>query len=213
MRKITTITGRSCSGKSTLEKRMVEQGCARVISTTTRPMRAGEVNGVDYYFVTNEEFLRLNKASKFVEKVSFGANLYGVTVHEVERVFALSNHIVIVCEPYGSSQISNWCFLHSVSIKKIFIDTAESVIIDRFLKRFAHEVVSIVGSVTSEKEFESKVITYRNRLLTMDNTESRWRISRFAEYDYVVEGWGITSSEVDRIILDRSLNLHIQKAA
>ena len=55
------ILGCSGSGKSTLEKYIVERThFKKNISYTTRPMREGEIDGVDYYFVNEETFNKLN---------------------------------------------------------------------------------------------------------------------------------------------------------
>ena len=51
------LSGPSASGKTEVAKRLMNQyGVKRVITTTTRPMRTGEVDGVDYLFVSKEKF-------------------------------------------------------------------------------------------------------------------------------------------------------------
>lgn len=56
---IVTITGPSCAGKTTLADQLVkEHDFVRLITTTTRPSRVGERLGVDYHFVTHDEFAK-----------------------------------------------------------------------------------------------------------------------------------------------------------
>ena len=57
MKQIVTLTGPSLSGKTTLMRRLQSLGGFKeIISHTTRPIRAKEANGVDYHFVTEQEF-------------------------------------------------------------------------------------------------------------------------------------------------------------
>jgi len=53
---------------------------------TTRAPRAGEINGVDYNFVTREEFLAGVQRGEFIEHAEFSGNLYGTTVQAVKSV-------------------------------------------------------------------------------------------------------------------------------
>ncbi len=105
---IITITGPSCAGKSTLERLLVKRGIAvNAISTTTRPMRTGDVQGESYYFVTREGFEQGLALGNFVEHVEFGGNYYGLSVSEIMRVAERSKPIAVVCEPIGQKQISS----------------------------------------------------------------------------------------------------------
>lgn len=53
-RTLVTLTGPSCTGKSTVARKLVELGFVELISTTTRTPRQGEVEGVHYYFRSKE---------------------------------------------------------------------------------------------------------------------------------------------------------------
>ena len=58
MKNIFVILGKSGCGKSTLVNSVCQQlGISNVVATTTRPIRKGEMDGIDYYFVTDEEFM------------------------------------------------------------------------------------------------------------------------------------------------------------
>jgi len=56
------------------------------ISTTTRPMRHGEVNGVNYYFITKEEFRRMIDNDEFFEWAEVYGNYYGTSKKEIDRI-------------------------------------------------------------------------------------------------------------------------------
>ena len=61
------ICGKSASGKDTVIKEMTKRGWRRVVTWTTRPRRLGEVDNVDYHFVTDDEFDLLIRHNYFVE--------------------------------------------------------------------------------------------------------------------------------------------------
>jgi len=98
MRNLIIVTGPSCSGKTTLVGKL--QGITRVVSTTTRPIREGEVNGVDYHFVTAEEFEKL----KFIERSEVYGNQYGVTVDALEQA---EGNVVIILDVQGALEFQD----------------------------------------------------------------------------------------------------------
>lgn len=99
MEMILVITGPSGSGKSTLRKILTEQfGINRLMNVTTREKRPGEVDGVDYVFMTRVEFERMKSRGRLLEWVEYSGNLYGlmrssnmdgVTVLEAEGAMRL----------------------------------------------------------------------------------------------------------------------------
>lgn len=138
---IFTITGPSCSGKSTLEKLMVERlGFENVISHTTRQIRAGEVDGVNYYYITKDEFEDAAEDGDFIETVEFNDHNYGVSSAEIQRVASKNKPIVIVVEPEGMFQINDYATKHGYAHFAIFVDADEELIASRFIKRIASEI-------------------------------------------------------------------------
>ncbi|KAJ2089608.1 guanylate kinase [Coemansia sp. RSA 487] len=83
------VFGPSGTGKSTLLKRLFaeypnEFGFS--VSNTTRNPRAGEINGKDYHFLTNDEFLAAIERNEFIEHAEFSGNRYGTTIQAVKDV-------------------------------------------------------------------------------------------------------------------------------
>lgn len=75
---LTILMGKSASGKDTLLKKLVEEnGFIPLVSATTRPMREGEVDGVDYNFLSKEEFGKLLMDGKFLESRSYNTTFNG----------------------------------------------------------------------------------------------------------------------------------------
>lgn len=64
---ITVLVGMSASGKDTIAKELQQIGFNPLLSCTTRPMREGEREGVDYHFLSREEFLKRRSEGKFLE--------------------------------------------------------------------------------------------------------------------------------------------------
>lgn len=68
MGKIIILTGKSASGKDTLQELLIQEfHCRKMILSTDRPMRPGEKEGKEYHFRTKEEFLKLIKTGQFIE--------------------------------------------------------------------------------------------------------------------------------------------------
>lgn len=164
---IITITGPSCAGKSTLEKLLVNRKVAvNAVSTTTRPMRDGDISGQSYYFVTRQEFEDGIYRNDFIETVEFGSNYYGMSKAEIERVSVAGLPVVIVCEPIGQKQIAKFCETHGWKLVSVFVSNPEEVIADRFLQRFQKEVRFQTPGIVIDKE--------KKRLSEMMTTERRW---------------------------------------
>ena len=85
---IFVISAASGTGKTTLVSRLVQQHPnVRVsVSHTTRPPRAGEVNGQHYHFVSEEEFVRLAGEGAFLEHAQVFGNYYGTSYESVQSM-------------------------------------------------------------------------------------------------------------------------------
>lgn len=83
------LTGPASAGKDTaaLELLKIYSGLKRVVSTTTRPKRPGEMEGRDYHFVTKEEFEKMIQNQDMLEYVDFSGNYYGTTKKELKPLY------------------------------------------------------------------------------------------------------------------------------
>lgn len=91
MKKI-ILCGPSCSGKTTIKQNLVAKGLKPGVSYTTRQMRDGEQEGIDYRFVSKEEFSRLIDAGAFFEYDDSFDDYYGTSNEDFENcdVFILT---------------------------------------------------------------------------------------------------------------------------
>ncbi|KAK3938147.1 P-loop containing nucleoside triphosphate hydrolase protein [Diplogelasinospora grovesii] len=102
------ISGPSGVGKGTLYKLLFSRHpdtFALSVSHTTRGPRPGEQPGVDYHYVTKEEFLKLREENGFVESAQFGDNLYGTSKATIEEQSAKGKIVVLDIEMEGVKQI------------------------------------------------------------------------------------------------------------
>ncbi|HET7239885.1 MAG TPA: guanylate kinase [Gemmatimonadales bacterium] len=101
------LSAPSGGGKSSIARNLLQgrDDLGYSVSATTRPMREGEREGVDYYFLTREEFVRRRDAGEFLEWATYGGHLYGTLRSEIERIFARGRHAVLDIEIEGARQI------------------------------------------------------------------------------------------------------------
>ncbi len=101
------ISGPSGSGKGTLCKalRQVFPDLAYSVSVTTRPPRPGEVDGVDYIFVTPSEFQRRLQEGKFLEWAQVYENYYGTPKEPVEKWLEEGRDVLLELDVQGALQV------------------------------------------------------------------------------------------------------------
>ena len=101
------ISGPSGVGKDTLIRRLLEldKNLRYSVSCTTRPPRPGEVDGVNYTFVTHEKFQQLIDQGAFLEHATYDGNLYGSVIERVETAHEAGYDIVLKIEVQGAEQV------------------------------------------------------------------------------------------------------------
>jgi guanylate kinase len=101
------ITGPSGVGKGTLIRGLLERvpGLELSVSATTRAPRPGERDGVDYHFLSDEEFDRRVANGEFVEHAGYSGHKYGTLRSELERRMAEAAGVVLEIEVQGARQI------------------------------------------------------------------------------------------------------------
>ena len=105
---LVVLSGPSGVGKGTVRKalfQMPEQNFVYSVSMTTRKKRPGEVDGVDYYFVSKEEFEKRIAEGKFLEYAEFVGNYYGTPLDKVEEQLSLGKEVILEIEVDGALQV------------------------------------------------------------------------------------------------------------
>ena len=107
------ISGPSGVGKDTIidemRRRESEAGTVGsrhyVVTVTTRAPRAGEVDGVDYHFVTREQFLRIRAARGFLEANEVHGNWYGSPRDQVREALGAGRDVILVIDVQGAQVV------------------------------------------------------------------------------------------------------------
>lgn len=143
---ILTLTGPSGSGKTEMIQALKKTGLfEQLVSVTTRPKRPSEVDGVDYYFLTREEFEAMLVSSQrtysLVQHVEFKGNYYGTTYLEVQRVLATGKIPMVVVEPSGVGQFEEAFKDSEYKVVPVFVDAPPKLLVSRYLDRLAGAVL------------------------------------------------------------------------
>lgn len=126
-RYLLVVSGPSGSGKDTVVRKLM-QGHADIqlsVSATTRPARLGEVDGVDYYFITKEQFEQDIREGKLLEYTCYIDNYYGTPKNEVDKRIAKKITCVLVIEVEGAANIRRlypnctMVFIHPPSLEEL----------------------------------------------------------------------------------------------
>ncbi|MGQ9705658.1 MAG: guanylate kinase [bacterium] len=101
------ISGPSGVGKTLICKNLIEvvNGISFSVSTTTRPSRNGEIEGVDYYFVSEEEFIKMIEENLFIEYAVVHGHRYGTTRSEIEKIYSNDKDALLDIDTQGAQNI------------------------------------------------------------------------------------------------------------
>jgi guanylate kinase len=136
--KLFVVTGPSGAGKGTLIRALVgrRRDLEVAISATTRPQRPGEEDGRDYYFLTEQEFVRRIEAGDFLEHVVYvSGQRYGTLRSEVDRIHAAGMSCVLELETKGARAVRD----SEPSAVTIFVSPPTFAELDRRLRERATE--------------------------------------------------------------------------
>ncbi|MEX2044569.1 MAG: AAA family ATPase, partial [Opitutus sp.] len=155
------IAGPAGSGKSTLCDRLVAEipGFQRVVTTTTRPPRAGELNGVHYHFFSPEEFRRRAAAGGFIEWAQVhGSNqdrLYGTLRSSVLDPLAAGRNLIMSIDVQGVENLRRVASTNDLlrrSMTSIFIVVDRERLIARMRARAKDDEAEIARRMATAED-------------------------------------------------------------
>ncbi|MEO6875006.1 MAG: AAA family ATPase [Opitutaceae bacterium] len=154
------VAGPAGSGKSTLCDRLVKEvpGFARVVTTTTRAPRSGEVNGVHYHFLTPEQFDEKLAANAFLEWAWVHGNnrRYGTLAESVLKPLARGESLVISVDVQGVESFRRAAAAYPLIARRmttVFIIVDHERLIARMRARAQDDEAEIAGRMkTAERE-------------------------------------------------------------
>ena len=173
------LSSPSGAGKTTITKKIQQkyQTFKISVSHTTRKPRPNEVNGVDYNFISQEEFKRLINQGKFYEYAKIFDNYYGTLKKTVDDLI-LKNDIIFDIDWQGTKQLSQFDNLNL--IKVYIIPPNKNELKRRLIKR------NLDSEIEVEKRFKA-----------FDEDVKHWK-----DYDYVLINENLENcyKQIERII-------------
>jgi guanylate kinase len=157
------VSAPSGTGKTTVVERLVERTPNLTLSRsyTSRPMRDGEVDGVDYTFVARARFEAMADNGEFLEWADVFGNLYGTSAADTERCLASGRDLVLVIDVQGARQVRT----HGVPATSVFVMPPSFAALERRLRG---------RSKDPEPAIQRRLAVARDE------------VAAFSEYDYVV---------------------------
>lgn len=192
---LVTLTAPSCAGKSYLLEELVSQlGFIRLISTTDRAPRAGEVEGLHYFFLSTEESKAREARGEFAELVNYNGVRYGVTHDEMSRKMVNSSPPIVILEPNGLEIYRKYCNDRGWKLFSIFVSAPESVRMDRLVTRTASDIVeSYEAGGELDRDAVYRIIEANNkRVKAVCDQERNWFAK--AKWDVIVDGTDMRSA-------------------
>lgn len=154
------LVGASASGKTEIAKYLqAHYGIKKVVTHTTRAMRSGERQDVDYHFVSKDQFEQLKKENAFVETTHYNGNEYGSSKAEV------ADDKVLIVDPTG---LQAFIKLNDPRIITFFLDAKEETRRQRMTQR-GDEKAAIESRIQNDKkEFDLSRIGQPDFILKTD---------------------------------------------
>lgn len=187
---LVVVSGPSGAGKSTVVDRILgrSSGLASSVSVTTRPPRAGERDGVDYFFVSREEFARRLEAGAFLEWAEVHGNFYGTPASFVARKLEEGTSVVLEIDVQGG-----------MLVRSAHPDAALIFIMPPGLEALRER---LRGRATDDEE------VIRRRL-----ENARREMASYGGYDYVVVNDEIERCVEDCLAIIRAESLRRERAS
>ncbi|MBV6520899.1 MAG: Guanylate kinase [Gemmatimonadaceae bacterium] len=167
------LSSPSGGGKTTLTRLLLERrdDVGYSISCTTRKPRLGETDGVDYHFLTREEFLARRLRGDFAESADVFGNLYGTLRQEVEMVFSSQRHVVMDIDVQGALQFLA-AFPESVPV--FLLPPSADVLLSRLKSRNTESAEIVRQRLTAARDELRAVVRY-DYVVINDDLERAYR--------------------------------------
>lgn len=171
--KLIIISGPSGVGKGAIINELFKNkklNLAYSVSYTTRKPRSNEISGINYFFVTKEEFLQRIKNNDFLEYTNFINNYYGTSKSYVEKLQLEGYNVILEIEADGASQIIK-NYSDKEHIFSIFIMPPSFEILEKRIRFRASETQEVIEKRLNKAKEEFKLQKQYNYVVINDVLE------------------------------------------
>lgn len=166
--RLIVISGPSGVGKSTIVKKIMEKiNPWYSISMTTRKKRDGEIDGVNYFFVNEEEFKKNIETGNLLEYATYNGNYYGTPKNQIDQKLSEGRDVLCEIEVKGAKQIKK---LYPESILIFIMPPSIEKLRERLLDRATEDIDTIERRIKIAKE-EMMQIDFYDYKIVNDNLE------------------------------------------
>lgn len=178
------LSAPSGGGKTTIAKCLLErrQDLGYSVSCTTRQPRPAERDGIDYQFLTREEFMARSEKGDFAESAEVHGNMYGTLRSEVARVLATGRHVVMDIDVQGARQLAG-AFPESVTV--FVLPPSGQVLLERLRGRKTESPQQLVARLHSALDELRSVDEYEYVVVNDDLEQAVQRVGSIIDAEVV----------------------------
>jgi guanylate kinase len=201
------LSAPSGGGKTTIAKMLLQgrEDLGYSVSATTRPMRPGERDGIDYHFLSRDEFVRRRNTGEFLEWATYGGELYGTLKSEIEGIFALGRHAVLDVEIEGARQIrANF----PNSLLLFVLPPSADALVHRLIGRKTEDPALVRERIVRASDELSAVAEYDYAIVNEDLVVAVAQVAAILE----AESWRVSRQDTLPEFV-KQLRLDVEKAA
>jgi guanylate kinase len=130
---IFVFTGPDGSGRKTVAQKVGALcGLQRVLSYTTRPSRLYEKDGLDYHFITTEQYIQADLNKEFIETLEIEGVFYGIKSREIDTMFQKHQYLYLILNRQGSDLMKE---IFNDKVIRIMIYADRNKVMSRLLER------------------------------------------------------------------------------
>ncbi len=171
---ILVVSGPSGSGKTSLARAVCEEFGDKAyfsISTTTRPIRDGEKDGVDYFFVSKEEFLKDIEEGYFLEWAEVHGNFYGTSKKQINEALSQGKIVFLDIDVQGHEAVRK---AYPDVVTSVFVTTKDKhTLIERLKKRGTETEETLEVRMINALHEMKKIPEYDFLLINDDFNEAK----------------------------------------
>lgn len=185
---VVVVSAPSGCGKDTIIKEVIKKmngDAVLSVSMTTRAIRENEQDGVDYFYVSKDEFFKHIEDGDMLEYTNYGSNYYGTPIKPVQMQLENGKIVILIIEVEGGG-----------NVKKAFPDARKIFIIPPSMEALENRLRA--RGTDSDEAIENRLAIAKDEL------------QRASEYDYIVENDKLNEAVDDVMAIIKAEQLKIE---